>query len=115
MVRSTIAKTAYYLTDVNRDIYRSSNIVIQDSIINNGDGTNFTNPLECSHINFSTDCVSFKPNVSDIVVQNLHCNGSHGISVGSLGQYVGEVDIVQNVLVYNISMFNASVSEMEPS
>lgn len=56
------------------------------------------------------DCVSFKPNVTDILVQNLHCNGSHGISVGSLGQYPGEVDLVQNVLVYNVSMFNASVS-----
>jgi galacturan 1,4-alpha-galacturonidase len=41
-------------------------------------------------------------------VQNLVCNGSHGISVGSLGQYVGEVDIVKNVYVYNISMSNAS-------
>jgi hypothetical protein len=56
-----------------------------------------------------TDCVSFKPNSTNILVQNLHCNGSHGISVGSLGQYKGEVDIVENVLVYNISMFNASV------
>ena len=56
-----------------------------------------------------TDCVSFKPNSTDILVQNLHCNGSHGISVGSLGQYKGEVDIVKNVLVYNISMYNASV------
>ncbi|KAL4917705.1 pectin lyase fold/virulence factor [Aspergillus aurantiobrunneus] len=73
------------------DTYRSSNIVIQNSVINNGD-----------------DCVSFKPNSTDILVQNLHCNGSHGISVGSLGQYVGEVDIVKNVLVYNISMYNAS-------
>ncbi|KKK21829.1 hypothetical protein P175DRAFT_0443178 [Aspergillus ochraceoroseus IBT 24754] len=73
------------------DVYRSSNIVIQNSVINNGD-----------------DCVSFKPNSTDILVQNLHCNGSHGISVGSLGQYKGEVDIVKNVLVYNVSMFNAS-------
>lgn len=64
------------------DTYRSSNIVIQNSVINNGD-----------------DCVSFKPNSTEILVQNMHCNGSHGISVGSLGQYVGEVDIVQNVLV----------------
>lgn len=53
--------------------------------------------------------MSFKPNSTNILVQNLHCNGSHGISVGSLGQYKGEVDIVQNVLVYNISMYNASV------
>jgi galacturan 1,4-alpha-galacturonidase len=41
-------------------------------------------------------------------VQNLWCNGSHGISVGSLGQYVGEVDYVQHIYVYNISMSNAS-------
>lgn len=73
------------------DTYRSSNIVIQNSNINNGD-----------------DCVSFKPNSTDIIVQNLICNGSHGISVGSLGQYIGEVDIVENVYVYNISMSNAS-------
>ncbi|GKZ94649.1 hypothetical protein AnigIFM59636_008030 [Aspergillus niger] len=73
------------------DTYRSNNIVIQNSVINNGD-----------------DCVSFKPNSTNILVQNLHCNGSHGISVGSLGQYKDEVDIVENVYVYNISMFNAS-------
>jgi galacturan 1,4-alpha-galacturonidase len=73
------------------DTYRSNNIVIQNSHIDNGD-----------------DCVSFKPNSTNIVVQNLWCNGSHGISVGSLGQYVGEVDYVKNVYVYNISMSNAS-------
>ncbi|KAE8351579.1 putative exopolygalacturonase X [Aspergillus coremiiformis] len=73
------------------DTYRSSNIVIQNSVINNGD-----------------DCVSFKPNSTEILVQNLHCNGSHGISVGSLGQYKDEVDIVENILVYNIAMYNSS-------
>lgn len=77
------------LTSLRR--YRSSNIIIQNSVINNGD-----------------DCVSFKPNSTEILVQNLHCNGSHGISVGSLGQYAGEVDIVENIYVYNISMYNAS-------
>ena len=34
-------------------------------------------------------------------------NGSHGISVGSLGQYAGETDIVANVTVKNILMKNA--------
>lgn len=61
------------------------------------------------YADISPDCVSFKPNSTEILVQNLHCNGSHGISVGSLGQYKGEVDIVENVLVFNVSMFNASV------
>ncbi|MCJ1309443.1 hypothetical protein MMC25_003103 [Agyrium rufum] len=73
------------------DTYRSDSITIQNSVINNGD-----------------DCVSFKPNSTNIVVQNLHCNGSHGISVGSLGQYLGETDIVENIYVYNISMSNAT-------
>ncbi|MCJ1240776.1 Exopolygalacturonase [Varicellaria rhodocarpa] len=73
------------------DTYRSDGITIQNSTINNGD-----------------DCVSFKPNSTNMLVQNLQCNGSHGISVGSLGQYVGETDLVENVYVYNVSMSNAS-------
>ncbi|KAI0712787.1 pectin lyase fold/virulence factor [Cerioporus squamosus] len=72
------------------DIFRSDNVTIEDSTINNGD-----------------DCVSFKPNSTNILVSNLSCNGSHGISVGSLGQYAGEYDIVQNVLATNIRMSNA--------
>lgn len=43
-----------------------------------------------------------------MLVQSLWCNGSHGISVGSLGQYVGQYDIVENVYVANISMHNAT-------
>ncbi|KAI7497282.1 Exopolygalacturonase [Hortaea werneckii] len=73
------------------DTYRSSNIVIQNSVVNNGD-----------------DCVSFKPNSTEVLVQNMYCNGSHGISVGSIGQYPGEVDIVENLYIYNVSMHNAS-------
>jgi galacturan 1,4-alpha-galacturonidase len=56
--------------------------------------------------------VSFKPNSTNILVQNLFCNGSHGISVGSLGQYVGQYDIVENVYVYNASMHNTTVSDI---
>lgn len=73
------------------DTYRSSDITIMNSNVNNGD-----------------DCVSFKPNSTHILVQGLACNGSHGISVGSLGQYVGEFDIVEHVYVADVSMHNAS-------
>ncbi|KAK7692025.1 hypothetical protein QCA50_005430 [Cerrena zonata] len=72
------------------DTYRSDNVIIADSNIDNGD-----------------DCVSFKPNSTNILVSNLSCNGSHGISVGSLGQYAGEYDIVENVTATNIRMSNA--------
>lgn len=36
-------------------------MIIRDSVIINGD-----------------DCVSFKPNSSNILVENLYCDGSHG-------------------------------------
>ena len=73
------------------DTYRSDHITIQNSVVNNGD-----------------DCVSFKPNSTSILVQNMYCNGSHGISVGSLGQYPTETDIVEDIYVRNISMYNAT-------
>jgi Glycosyl hydrolases family 28 len=47
------------------DIYRSDDVTITNSQITNQD-----------------DCVSFKPNSTNVLVQNLICNGSHGISVG---------------------------------
>ncbi len=51
--------------------------------------------------------IAFKPNSTNIVVANMLCNGSHGVSVGSLGQYAGETDIVANVSVTNVTMLNA--------
>ncbi|OTB07966.1 glycoside hydrolase family 28 protein [Hypoxylon sp. CI-4A] len=74
------------------DTYRSDNVIIQDSFIHNTD----------------EDCVSFKPNSTNVVIQNLECIGSHGISIGSIGQYPNETDIIENLYVYNISMTNAS-------
>lgn len=73
------------------DTYRSDRVVIQDSVILNTD-----------------DCVSFKPNSTNIVIQNLDCTGSHGISVGSLGQYANKTDIVENLYIYNVSLTNSS-------
>ncbi|KAK2760251.1 hypothetical protein FQN54_002319 [Arachnomyces sp. PD_36] len=92
------------------DTYRSDRVVIQDSIIKNTDGV--YGPLSLNNFPESIlilkDCVSFKPNSTNVVVQDLKCTGSHGISVGSLGQYKDRVDIVENLYIYNISMTNAS-------
>ncbi|CAK5269854.1 unnamed protein product [Mycena citricolor] len=72
------------------DIYRSDTVTIKNSFINNGD-----------------DCVSFKPNATNMIVSHLNCNGSHGISVGSLGQFAGMFDIVENVIADSVTMSNA--------
>ncbi|CAG9976100.1 unnamed protein product [Clonostachys byssicola] len=75
------------------DTYRSDNIVIQNSYIDHDD-----------------DCVSFKPNSTNIVVQGLVCNSSHGISVGSLAQYPGVFDVIENLYIYNNTLSNATDS-----
>ncbi|THH32774.1 hypothetical protein EUX98_g1418 [Antrodiella citrinella] len=69
------------------DIYRSNLVTITNSTVDNDDG-----------------CVSFKPNSTNMLVSNMVCNGSHGISVGSLGQYAGTADIVENVTVHDVVM-----------
>jgi polygalacturonase len=66
-------------------------VAITNSTITNGD-----------------DCVSLKPNSTNILIQNLTCRNSHGISIGSLGQYAGTQDIIANALIKNITMINAS-------
>ncbi|KAG6052416.1 hypothetical protein E4U17_005820 [Claviceps sp. LM77 group G4] len=71
------------------DTYRSRNVVLQSSTVKNVD-----------------DCVSFKPNSTGIVVQNLACDDSQGNSVGSLGQYMGEVDIVETRLRNTLEPFS---------
>jgi len=71
------------------DTYRSDTISITNSVISNGD-----------------DCVAFKPNSTNIFLSNLTCSNSHGISVGSLGEYEGIFDIVENVLATDITLIN---------
>ncbi|KIY69001.1 glycoside hydrolase family 28 protein [Cylindrobasidium torrendii FP15055 ss-10] len=72
------------------NVYRSDTVSILNSVIINGD-----------------DCVAFKPNATNVLVSNLDCTGSHGISVGSLGQYAGLYDIVENVTAIDIVMKDA--------
>jgi galacturan 1,4-alpha-galacturonidase len=110
------------------DTYRVRDVVIQNSVVNNGDGEfcpsgSFSQRNEKREkgegekrdggrdliLMIIIDCVSFKPNSTNVLVQNMFCNGSHGISVGSLGQYKGEFDIVENIYVYNTSLHNATV------
>ncbi|SGZ27956.1 BQ5605_C026g10228 [Microbotryum silenes-dioicae] len=59
------------------DIYNSDDVTLLDFNLNNAD-----------------DCVSLKPNSTNVEVSHMNCNGSHGILVGSLGQYVDSYNVV---------------------
>ncbi|KAL2206865.1 pectin lyase-like protein, partial [Sarocladium strictum] len=54
------------------------------------------------------DCVAFKPGADYVIVDGIHCKGSHGISVGSLGKGIGKDDTVTNVYVRNAIMDGAT-------
>jgi galacturan 1,4-alpha-galacturonidase len=48
------------------------------------------------------DCFALKGNSTYVTIENVYCQNSHGVSVGSLAQYPGVLDIVEHVKVVNI-------------
>ncbi|KAL6853240.1 glycoside hydrolase family 28 protein [Trichoderma novae-zelandiae] len=68
------------------DTINSNNITIQNSWANVGD-----------------DCVSFKPGSTNMHIKNLTCYNSAGIAIGSLGQYEGVRDVVENITAEDVS------------
>jgi galacturan 1,4-alpha-galacturonidase len=62
--------------------------------------------VERAWIDIGDDCFSPKSNASDIHVDTMYCNGTHGQSIGSLGQYKGEFSYVKDVLIENLWMLN---------
>jgi galacturan 1,4-alpha-galacturonidase len=52
--------------------------------------------------------VAFKPGANYVTVDTIHCKGSHGLSVGSLGGNAGKTDTVSNVYVTNAVMEGAT-------
>ncbi|KAJ5851840.1 Glycoside hydrolase family 28 [Penicillium soppii] len=68
----------------------------------NVDGLSVTN----TRIDIGDDCFSPKPNTTNIFVQNLWCNNTHGVSMGSIGQYSGVEDIIENAWIENVTLLN---------
>ncbi|KAG8708490.1 hypothetical protein FRC08_018863 [Ceratobasidium sp. 394] len=68
------------------DTYRTSHFILRDAHVVSGD-----------------DCFSFKGNSTYVTVENVYCQNSHGVSVGSLAQYPGVLDIIEHIQVKNIT------------
>ncbi|KAF2757385.1 glycoside hydrolase family 28 protein [Pseudovirgaria hyperparasitica] len=68
----------------------------------NVDGFNVFN----TEVNVGDDCFSPKPNTTNIHVENLWCNGTHGVSMGSIGQYPGVKDYISNAYIKNVTLLN---------
>lgn len=51
--------------------------------------------VERTWVNIGDDCFSPKSNATDVHVNTMYCNGTHGQSMGSIGQYAGEKSIIE--------------------
>ncbi|KAB8072621.1 pectin lyase fold/virulence factor [Aspergillus leporis] len=54
------------------------------------------------------DCIAVQNGAEDVTVTNIHCTGSHGLSIGSIGKTTGKVDTVKNILFKDAKMTNCS-------
>ncbi|KUI55618.1 putative exopolygalacturonase X [Cytospora mali] len=72
------------------DTINSDNITILNSFANTGD-----------------DCISFKPGSTNMYVRNLTCVNTAGIAIGSLGQYEGEYDLVENITAEDVTLIGS--------
>ncbi|XWS53576.1 hypothetical protein CRYUN_Cryun10bG0013200 [Craigia yunnanensis] len=59
--------------------------------------------ISSSRIGVGDDCVSIGPGSNNISIFNVQCGPGHGISVGSLGKYKNEKDVV------GISVWNCTI------
>ncbi|OPB40664.1 hypothetical protein A0O28_0007440 [Trichoderma guizhouense] len=80
----------------------SQNILV-DNITLSSTSDDFQN----SWANVGDDCVSFKPGSTNIHVKNLTCYNSAGIAIGSLGQYEGVRDVVENITAEDVSLYGS--------
>lgn len=73
------------------DTYRSHNVTYENWTYQGGD-----------------DCLAFKPNSTAITVRNATCYGGSGIAFGSVGQYPGIKDTLEDILLKDIKLYPSS-------
>ncbi|KZV83105.1 pectin lyase-like protein [Exidia glandulosa HHB12029] len=78
------------------------------NIVPNTDGINTYRSDRITMLNWDItcgdDCLAIKGNSTNIIAKGITCRGGNGIAIGSLGQYVGQPDIVENVTMQNLRM-----------
>ncbi|KAI8628187.1 family 28 glycosyl hydrolase [Xylariaceae sp. FL1651] len=57
-------------------------------------------------VNIGDDCFSPKSNATNLHVDTMYCNGTHGQSMGSVGQYEGEMSFIKDVVIENVWLLN---------
>ncbi|KAF4631087.1 hypothetical protein G7Y89_g7047 [Cudoniella acicularis] len=93
-------------------VIHSSNILLQDIIVNNvvTRNTDGANTIYSDHITFNRwsvtngdDSIAIKANSTDISITNSVFTSGLGLAFGSIGQYKGAYETIENVVATNIT------------
>ncbi|KAL4884225.1 exopolygalacturonase B [Aspergillus karnatakaensis] len=101
-------------------IMHSSNLLLEDIYVNNTSrnrnparNTDGANTIYSDNITFrrwqvynGDDAIALKANSTNILVENLVSHDGNGFSLGSIGQYKGEVETIENVTVRDVVFEN---------
>lgn len=99
-------------------IVSSQRVVLEDIYVNstshsnqparNTDGANtmFSDSITFRRweIDNGDDCIAFKANSTNMLVEDSILHGGNGIAVGSIGQYFGRFETVEDIVVRNVTM-----------
>lgn len=102
-------------------IVSSARVVLEDIYVNstshssqparNTDGANtlFSDSITFRRweIDNGDDCVAFKANSTNMLVEDSVLHGGNGIAVGSVSQYYGGFETVENIVVRNVTMYGS--------
>jgi galacturan 1,4-alpha-galacturonidase len=101
-------------------IINGSDILLEDIYVNNesnsgsvSSNTDGANTIYCDNITFrrwsvtnGDDSISVKANSTNIIVEDSEFYSGLGLSFGSIGQYDGVFEFIENVTARNIRCFN---------
>ncbi|KAF4835613.1 Alpha-L-rhamnosidase rgxB [Colletotrichum tropicale] len=97
-------------------ITRSERVLLQDIYVNNTSSnrnparnTDGANTIFSNNIHFrrwtvknGDDCIATKANSTNILIEDVEFHDGQGVAVGSIGQYAGQFETIENVTVRNV-------------
>ncbi|TIC98020.1 Alpha-L-rhamnosidase rgxB [Colletotrichum higginsianum] len=102
-------------------IMRSNRVLLQDIYVNNTSSnrnparnTDGANTIFSDRIHFrrwtvqnGDDCIAAKANSTNILIENVEFHKGQGVAIGSIGQYPGHFETIENVTVRNVVAYGS--------
>ncbi|EKG18026.1 Glycoside hydrolase family 28 [Macrophomina phaseolina MS6] len=95
-------------------VKNSQNVLLQDIYVNNTSNnpdagarnTDGADTIYASNIVNGDDGIAIKANSSDIYIYDTILEGGQGLAIGSIGQFLGWYEYIDDVYAHNITLVN---------